>query len=416
MKATATRWPFDSGQLMTDLHAPLGGGKPRKPARERKRRRIGAAGWLAGLFGVLVVAGNVGVVLMDDQHTETALLALPEPIEPDVGVTTGAVANAGTDNGAGDVEIVYGEGNNRMPELPLPTFEDGVQEVSPGGPKIISVRDPAAANVGQPLQVAHLPEDAALEDSAFGPLPVRADDGRRPMDIYARPWSGSKGKRIALVIGGLGLSQTGSHRAIESLPPEITFAFAPTGNSLERWMRAARKKGHELLVQVPMEPFGYPSINPGPRTLRLASSGETNVENLHWALGRLTNYTGVMNYMGARFAADETAMAPILGDLAYRGLLFFNDGTAGHDQLAQRAALKGVPYVEGDLIIDASQSRQDILNRLTALEELAEARGYAVGSGSALELTVATVADWANEAKKRGFEIVGVASLANQVR
>ena len=401
---------------MTDLHAPLGGGKPSRPAPARKRGSLGIAGVVAGIFGVLVLGGNAGLIMLDGQRTETAVLTLPEPMAPDVAVTTGAVSDTGAQAGAADVEIVYGEQDIASPELPLPTFEDGVQEVSPGGPKIISVRDPGAANVGQPLQVAHLPEDAALEDSAFGALPVRADDGRRPMDIYARPWSGDRGKRIALVIGGLGLSQTGSHRAIETLPPEITFAFAPTGNSLERWMRAARKKGHELLVQVPMEPFGYPSINPGPRTLRLASSGETNLENLHWALGRLTNYTGVMNYMGGRFAADETAMAPILGDLAYRGLLFFNDGTAGNEQLARRAATKGVPYLEGDLVIDVSQSRQDILNRLKALEELAEARGYAVGSGSALELTVETVADWANEAKKRGFEIVGVASLANRAR
>ena len=190
------------------------------------------------------------------------------------------------------------------------------------------------------------------------------------------------------MIGGLGLSQTGTQRAIDRLPPEITLAFAPTGNSLNRWMRAARKKGHELLVQVPMEPFGYPQVDPGKNTLRLASSPEANLERLHWALGRLTNYSGVMNYMGARFAADERAMAPVLGDLAYRGLLFFNDGTAGGQALAQSASHKGVPYLSGDVLIDNSQSRADIVEKLRSLEALASSRGFAVGTGAALELTV----------------------------
>ncbi|RKF07390.1 divergent polysaccharide deacetylase family protein [Oceaniradius stylonematis] len=408
---------------MTDLHAPLGRDRPRQKAKDRASRaprgsRFGLVA--ASLLVALMVAGNIAVIAATDRAPQTALVTLPGPTAasaPDTQTVTGAVAMQQTgQTGNTDVQIVYGDGqgNDGTPELPLPTFDDDGASVSPGGPKIITVRDPAAANVGQPRRIAHLPEDAALEDTDFGPLPVRTDTGRRPMDIYARPWAGDQGKRIAIVIGGLGLSQTGSHRAIESLPPEITLAFAPTGNSLGRWMREARKKGHELLVQVPMEPFGYPEVNPGPRTLRLASSAETNLENLHWALGRLTNYTGVMNYMGARFAGSETAMAPVLGDLSYRGLLFFNDGTAGGAELASAAARKGVPYLQADIVIDASRSRDDIEKRLKALEELATARGYAAGSGSALELTVSTVADWANDAKKRGFQIVGVAALANR--
>ena len=409
---------------MTDLHAPLGADRPKKAVgTQAPAQRAGRwSGVGAALAFALVLAGaNLAILATGGPARETTLLTLPAPAATGRGgtLTTGAVTvpDPAASEGA-DVNIVYGDGgaDRRTSDLPLPTFDDGGRQVSPGGPKIITVRDPAAPRVGQPLQVAHLPEEGALEDSDFGPLPVRTDDGRRPMDIYARPWSGDRGKRIAIVIGGLGLSQTGSHRAIEILPPEITLAFASTGHSLRRWMGEARKGGHELLVQVPMEPHGYPEIDPGPRTLRLASSAEANLEKLHWALGRLPNYPGVMNHMGARFAADEAAMAPVLGDLAHRGLLFFNDGSAGGQPLADAARARGVPYLSADIVIDASRRRGDIETRLKALEELAAARGYAVGSGSALELTVGTVADWAEDAKKRGFELVGVASLAGRSR
>ena len=397
---------------MTDLHAPLDPGRPRKPQAPGPYRRPG----MAALLAVAVLAANVTVLAaLTRGSPETLVLSLPEPVAAEAPVTAALPpVSPGAEPGS---TVVYGapEAATQADDpLPVPTGveRDVDRQVSPGGPKIITLRAPDAADVGQSPDLAHLPEDSALEETAAGLLPVRAADGRRPMDIYARPWSGAGGKRIALVIGGLGLSQTGTQRTIEKLPPEITLAFAPSGNSLERWMREARKQGHELLVQVPMEPFGYPQIDPGPQTLRLASSAETNLENLHWAMSRLTNYTGIMNYMGGRFAGDEAAMAPVLGDLAMRGLLFFNDGTAGGPRLSETVRGKGVPYVEGNVVIDTSRNRGDILAQLTALEALAERDGQAVGSGSALELTVDTVAEWANEAKKRGFEIVGISALA----
>ena len=81
------------------------------------------------------------------------------------------------------------------------------------------------------MRVAHLPDRALIEESETGPLPIRAADGRRPFDVYARPWSGARGARVAIVIGGLAVSQTGTQEAIEKLPAEVTLAFAPQGNA-----------------------------------------------------------------------------------------------------------------------------------------------------------------------------------------
>ncbi|MEP4107111.1 MAG: divergent polysaccharide deacetylase family protein, partial [Nitratireductor sp.] len=39
-------------------------------------------------------------------------------------------------------------------------------------------------------------------------------------------------------------------------------------------------------------------------------------------------------------------------------------------------------------------------------------RGFALGTGSAFDVTVETVASWVAEAKKRGIEIVPVSALA----
>ncbi len=275
----------------------------------------------------------------------------------------------------------------------------------------IVVRDPSA--IGQDLRVAHLPDRDLIEESPSGPLPVRAADGRRPMDVYARPWSGARGARIAIVLGGFAISQTGTQEALQSLPPEVTIAFSPQGNSIGRWMQTARQKGHEVLMQVPLEPFDYPNVNPGRNTLTADSTPEENVEKLHWALSRTTNYTGVTNFMGARFLADGAAMQPVFADLSKRGLLYLDDGSSARSTAPEVAVSNGVPFAAGDGMIDGSRDRGAILAKLDELERIARARGTAIGTGSAFAETIDAVSGWVQEAKKRGIEIVPVSALVS---
>jgi polysaccharide deacetylase 2 family uncharacterized protein YibQ len=278
-----------------------------------------------------------------------------------------------------------------------------------GGPKIIVVGDPTKRT--QDPRTAHLPEQDMLEQSSQGPLPVVAPDGRRPLDVYARPWSGARGARVAIVIGGLGLSQTGSQQAIRALPAEITLAFSPEGNSLGRWMQTARQDGHEILMQIPLEPFDYPRVNPGRNTLTVDAPPAATLENLHRAMGRITNYTGVMNYMGARFTADPGAMTPVIQDVAKRGLLYLDDGSSARSQADAIAGQQGAPYAASDVLIDATQDRGAILKKLDELERIARAKGTAIATGSAFDVTVEAVTSWANEAKARGIEIVPISAL-----
>lgn len=284
-------------------------------------------------------------------------------------------------------------------------------EEGDGPPKAaIVIRDPST--IGQNLKIAHIPDKALIETSETGPLPVRATDGRRPFDVYARPWSGGRGARVAIVIGGLSVSQTGTQAAIAKLPAEVTLAFAPQGNSIGRWMQAARQSGHEIVMQVPLEPFDYPKVNPGRNTLTVAASADENLKSLHWALSRTTNYTGVMNYMGARFSADAAAMEPFMAELGKRGLAYIDDGSSARSLAPDLALKDGVPFVAGDMAIDVVQDRGEILKKLDSLEATARAKGTAVGIGSAFDLTVDTVSSWVVEAKKRGIEIVPISAVA----
>lgn len=279
------------------------------------------------------------------------------------------------------------------------------------GDGVIVIRDPST--LGQSPLTAHLPDRALIEDSAAGPLPKRGAEGRRPFDVYARPWSGTRGAKVAIVIGGLGVSQTGTQGAIAGLPPEVTLAFASGGNSLDRWMQTARRAGHEIVMQVPLEPFDYPDVDPGRNTLTVDAAPQENRDRLYWALSRITNYVGVMNYMGARFVTSETAMRPFLGELGQRGLMFLDDGSSARSLGRDMARGGRVPYAAADLIIDGERERGAILKRLDEAERTARAEGRAIAIGSAFDVTVDAVRQWMGEARRRGIEIVPVSALAD---
>lgn len=267
--------------------------------------------------------------------------------------------------------------------------------------------------IGQDPRLAGTPNEALLEDSPYGLLPVIGKDGLRPMDQYARPWSGARGTRIAIVVGGLGLSQTGTQKAIEQLPEEVTLAFATSGNSLQRWMQTSRRQGHEILIQVPMEPFGFTETETAPATLLAGLAPQENLRRLHEAMGKITGYTGVMNYQGGRLLSDAEALEPLLRDIGARGLLFLDDGSSARSATSGIAKAIELPHSFGDMTLDAQLDKTAILQKLDDLERLAMRKGSAVGIASAFDESIDAIRQWTEEASKRGIEIVAVSALAD---
>ena len=286
---------------------------------------------------------------------------------------------------------------------------------------------PAGVEAGTPVQEAALagrsmarvpagpPPEELIELSAFGPLPRIGPDGRRPLEAYSRAANlaaGDARPRVAIVVGGLGMSQTGTEQAIRVLPEDITLAFAPYGASLQRWVDKARMEGHEVFLQLPLEPFGYPDQNPGQHTLLASPDPALYADDLAWNLGRMTSYAGVMNYMGGRFTEDPATVAPFLSTIAERGLLYLDDGSSPQSVALDVGRSLGAPVAGADIVLDAERSAAAIERSLAALEVMARERGSAIGVASAFPLSTATIARWARQAADRGILLVPVSAAA----
>jgi hypothetical protein len=388
-----------------DLSAPLGLGK-----KKYLNLPLGLIG--AGVITVLALTAMVWIGVVDD----------PLGGEPTASVPLERTLDGLSARDFGVVEI--------RPSLP-----DQGQEGSAGGAKRAETLGPrfepkplaeqnsgphpseaAMAQAGGALSLR--PDARVTEAGPHGPMPAVSESGLRPLDIYARPASQSftSVPKIAIIVGGLGLSQTGTQAAIERLPADITLAFAPYGASIDRWMQQARRDGHELLLQLPMEPFDYPDNDPGPHTLLVGNSSGELRDRLAWLLSRMTNYVGVMNYMGARFTATETSLEMLLGEITRRGLMYVDDGSSSRSLATATASGMRTPFSHADLVIDDVPRPKEITARLLQLEGTARAQGVAVGVASALPVTIDELAKWSRDLEERGLQLVPISASIDRAR
>jgi len=301
-----------------------------------------------------------------------------------------------------------------------PTVDSLEAEPLPSGhtepPADIVISDPLATARQQPEVDMSALDLGLVENSQYGPLPVVSRDGRRPAEVYSSATAASKSEalpRIAIVIGGMGLSTTATETAIDTLPREVTLAFAPYGAEVDRLASRARQSGHELALQMPLEPYDYPDNDPGPHTLLTGLSSDQNRDRLHWVMSRFTGYVGVLNYMGARFTASDESLRPILGELRDRGLIYLDDGSSPRSLAGNISSEVGLPFAQANLVIDAVPSQEEIESQLSRLVEIAKLRGIAIGVGSGLPITIHAVDEWADRLKDEGVLLVPASVVAS---
>jgi polysaccharide deacetylase 2 family uncharacterized protein YibQ len=217
--------------------------------------------------------------------------------------------------------------------------------------------------------------------------------------------------RLAVLVGVLGVSASGTAEALAELPAPVSFALMPYGSALEALADRARAQKHEVLVQVPMEPFDYPDNDPGPYTLLTSLEPEQNVDRLHWLMSRFNGYVGIVSYMGDKFSASDRALSPVLRDTAKRGLIYV-DGSSPRSVASQIAGAQNLPFAKVDIVLDSVPTSADIDHALAQLELKARESGSAVGFATALSGTIGRIAAWAKTVEDRGFVLVPITMVA----
>jgi uncharacterized protein len=257
------------------------------------------------------------------------------------------------------------------------------------------------------------PDPALLQVTTLGPLPRIGPDGRLPRQVYAKPFDVTdKRPRVAIVVTGLGLSAAATESAIQGLPGSVTLAFAPYSARLNEWIRLARAAGHEVLINVPMEPTNYPAYDPGPQTLLTSLNAEGNLDRLLWSLSRGTGYVGVVDFLGSRFTTSRKHMLPVLRAINERGLLYLDSGSSPRSVSAVVAGDVKMAWAMATLTLDQRASRTEIDRKFSELEQRAKRDKRAIGIASPYPVSLERVANWVRQLEARGVAIAPISALA----
>lgn len=389
-----------------DLSAPLGQNKPRR--KRRLRLPFTAMQLLAVLLGLFLVTFAGFAIFNKD----------PLGGEPMTRIAIRAP------NATDEAPAASGHGSERKPEGKHDT-QEAPKQATPGEQKTVTMIDGStgarhdvvigagdtadkgeSASAPPPVMAGINPK--LLEKSRYGMIPVVAD-GLKPFDVYAAEADRAKAAKmpvVAIVIGGLGVGAAKTTDAIMKLPAAVTLAFTPYGADPGKLAERARAQRHEIFLQIPMEPYDFPDNDPGPQTLLTSLSADQNMDRLYWHLSRMQGYAGIANFMGARFVATEPAMQPIIREAAKRGLGFFDDGSSPRSIATQAAANQAMPFGKGDIAVDVVPTPTEIDRALNKLESAARERGFAVGTASALPVSIERIGAWTKTLGDRGILLV----------
>jgi len=278
------------------------------------------------------------------------------------------------------------------------------------GPRTITIDGAPIDGSGSALVPA--PISGLTRVSTYGRVPAIGPNGITPLSAYKRPFSAATGKRpVSVIIGGLGVNRSLTRQAINELPADVTLAFAAHAPGLQNWVNQARSKGHEVLIELPMESADFNAAEPGAdRALMASRNSAANLRNLDWLLSRAQGYFGVTNYNGDRFLTRADIAAPILDRLSKSGLSFVSDGSVNAPSLSALSSSAKLPFARGYTLIDPQQDIGIIQSELSRLTAQAQNSGGTIGVGFTYPETIAAVKNWARKLDAQGLVLAPASS------
>ncbi len=221
-----------------------------------------------------------------------------------------------------------------------------------------------------------------------------------------------KGK-IAIIIDDMGVNLTS--KLVEIMPAPLTLSYLPYAKNLQARVEKARKKGHEIMLHLPMEPISEYK-DAGSHVLKVDSSKAELIKEIEWNLSRFNGYVGVNNHMGSRMTQDERAMNIVMAYLKKRNLFFIDSRTIGNSVAIRLAKEHGINYAKRDVFIDHEVTEDFVRKSLKKLEKKALRDGYAIAIGHPHKVSIKVLKEWIPTLKDKGLEIVPVSSLLYKVQ
>ncbi len=355
----------------------------RKPSKTAKKTRAGATG--SRSVGFIKEMKKIGIAI--------AVLAA-------ICLSAAMVA---------DIYFHPGDKQTLAEKLPSPSKK---QKKAPSTPKRKKVQVPdQTIEIKQkkiPLKEKHLKDQKAKNihktPKAAKPESPKKNNPKPPVyEIYQEMDSGASSvkpayskksgalPKLAVIIDDIGFDKK-TALGLCDVDTRITFSVLPWSPFGKKLAKTLAARGAQIMLHLPMEPMGYPKVDPGPGALLAVMEPDVLLAQLRKDLGAIPHIVGVNNHMGSRLTASADQMNQVFTILKKEGLFFIDSRTSGKSKCASAARLLQIPFAQRDVFLDNVQNPAYISKQFAQLVKIAQKHGSAIGIGHPYKETLESLA------------------------
>ena len=217
--------------------------------------------------------------------------------------------------------------------------------------------------------------------------------------------------RLAVIVDDLG-ARRDVFDVLREFRRPLTVAVLP-GLPLSEWTaREAAQAGMEVLLDLPMEPYRFPDVDPGPGALLMAMSPQELQAQIGAHLVSVPGAVGVTNHMGSRMTEDRARMRTVLGVLSGRRLFLVDGLTSNLSVAYDEAKAQGLRAGRRQVIVDHTAGEAGDRVRWDEVAWWAESRGEVIVIAHGHPLTARLLREYVPRWEARGMRLVPVSQLA----
>ncbi len=215
--------------------------------------------------------------------------------------------------------------------------------------------------------------------------------------------------RVAIVLDDFGYNNENLAALFEMGIP-VTFSVLPNLKYSSTISRAARSKGYEVILHLPLEPHRK-NVKEEVNTINSRLPESEILARLDSDIKSVPGLVGVSNHMGSQSTEDPKLMGIILRALEARRLFFLDSMTASKSVCEEAAKEAGVKFAKRSVFLDNTPGADKIRDQIYLLEQRAFATGAAIAIGHDKKVTVKVLSEELPALAREGVRFVTVAEL-----
>lgn len=217
--------------------------------------------------------------------------------------------------------------------------------------------------------------------------------------------------RVAVIVDNLG-GRRDVFDPLRDIRRPLTIAVLP-GLPLSEWTaREAAAAGMEVILDLPMEPYRFPEVDPGPGALLMAMSPPELQAQVGAHLASVPGAVGVTNHMGSRMTEDRTRMRSVLEVLGGRRLFLVDGLTSNLSVAYDEAKALGLRAGRRQIVVDHAAGEAGDRARWDEVVWWAEHRGEVIVIAHGHPLTARLLREYVPRWEAHSIRLVPVSQLA----